>query len=35
MGWEIESIRNNEQLFMTADLEKVRNKTYELVISGN
>jgi hypothetical protein len=35
MGWQIESIRNNEQLFMIADLQKVRNKTYELVISGN
>ncbi|MCI0450658.1 MAG: hypothetical protein L0Y79_12925 [Chlorobi bacterium] len=33
MGWQIESIRNNEQLFMKADLEKVRNQTYELVIS--
>jgi hypothetical protein len=34
MGWQIESIRNNEQLFMIAELEKVRNQTYELVISG-
>jgi hypothetical protein len=34
MGWEIESIRNNKELFMTADLEKVRNRTYDLVISG-
>ena len=34
MGWQIESIRNNKELFMIADLEKVRNQTYELIISG-
>lgn len=34
MGWKIENIRNNEELFMIADLEKVRNRTYELVIAG-
>jgi hypothetical protein len=34
MGWEIQSIRNDKELFMIADLEKVRNQTYELVISG-
>jgi hypothetical protein len=34
MGWQIDSIRNNKELFMTADLEKVRNRTYDLVISG-
>lgn len=33
MGWQIESIRDDKELFMTADLEKVRNRTYELVIS--
>ena len=33
MGWEIQTIRNNKELFMTADLEKVRNKTYDLVSS--
>lgn len=34
MGWKIDSIRNNEDLFMIADLEKVRNQTYELVLAG-
>ncbi len=34
MGWEIQSLRNNKELFMIADLEKVRNQTYELVIKG-
>src|SRR4030095_492479 len=34
MGWQIESIRNNKELFMIADLEKVRNQTYKLVITG-
>jgi hypothetical protein len=34
MGWQIESIRNNKELFMIADLEKVRNRTYELVLEG-
>lgn len=35
MGWEIQSIRNNKELFMIADLEKVRNRTYELLINPN
>ncbi len=35
MGWKIDSIRNNKELFMTADLEKVRDKTYDLLIKGN
>jgi len=34
MGWEIQSIRNNKELFMIADLKKVRNQTYELILSG-
>jgi len=34
MGWQIENIRNNKELFMIADLEKVRNQTYELLIKG-
>ena len=34
MGWEIQSIRNDKELFMIADLEKVRNQTYELIIKG-
>lgn len=34
MGWQIESIRQDIELFMKADLIKVRNQTYELVISG-
>lgn len=34
MGWKIDSIRNNKELFMLADLEKVRNQTYELVLAG-
>jgi len=33
MGWQIDSLRNNKELFMIADLEKVRNQTYELVLS--
>ena len=33
MGWQIENIRNNRELFMVADLEKVRNQTYKLVLS--
>ncbi|MGH2574544.1 MAG: hypothetical protein ACRDFC_02470 [Ignavibacteria bacterium] len=33
MGWEIQSIRDEKQLFMKADLEKVRNRTYELIIN--
>ena len=35
MGWEIQTIRNNKELFMTADLEKVRNKTYTLLTQKN
>lgn len=31
MGWEIQSLRNNKELFMKADLEKVRNRTYDLI----
>lgn len=34
MGWQIDSIRNDKELFMLADLEKVRNQTYKLYISG-
>lgn len=34
MGWKIENIRNNEELFMIADLETVRNQTYKLVLAG-
>lgn len=34
MGWQIDSIRNNKELFMLADLEKVRTRTYELVLAG-
>lgn len=31
MGWEIQSIRNNKDLFMLAKLENVRNRTYKLL----
>ena len=31
MDWEIQSIRNNRDLLMKADLEKVRNKTYSII----
>jgi hypothetical protein len=34
MGWQIEKVRDNIELFMTADLVKVRNQTYELVLAG-
>jgi|SRR3990170_5202431 len=34
LGWEIQSIRNNKELLMRCDLEKVRNKAYELIIAG-
>lgn len=34
MGWQITHIRDNKQLGMKADLIKVRNQTYDLVISG-
>jgi hypothetical protein len=34
MGWQIESLRNNRDLFMIADIEFVRNRTYELLNSG-
>ena len=34
MGWEIQSIRNGKELFMTADLEKVRNRTYNLIMNN-
>jgi hypothetical protein len=33
MGWQIESMRKDNELFMKADLEKVRNQTYELIIN--
>jgi hypothetical protein len=34
MGWKIENLRNNKELFMIADLEYVSNRAYELVLSG-
>lgn len=34
MGWMIDHIREDVELGMTADLEKVRNQTYELVVAG-
>ncbi len=34
MGWQIENIRNEKDLFMKADLQKVRDKTYELVLAN-
>jgi len=34
MGWEIQSVRNEKELFMIADLEKVRNQTYNLIMSN-
>ncbi len=34
MGWEIQSIRNNNELFMIANLEKVRNRTYNLILNN-
>ena len=34
MGWQIHSIRNDRDLMMIADLEKVRNQTYNLIIEG-
>jgi hypothetical protein len=34
MGWQIKNLRNNIELFMTADLEYVRNRAYEFVFSG-
>jgi hypothetical protein len=35
MGWQIEKVRDNKiELSMTADLVKVRNQTYELVLAG-
>jgi hypothetical protein len=33
MGWEIQSIRNDKELFMDANLVKVRNRTYELLLN--
>ena len=35
MGWEVQSIRNNHDLFMIANLVKVRNQTYELIKKEN
>jgi hypothetical protein len=32
MGWEIQNIRNNKDLYMTARIDKVRNQTYDLVL---
>lgn len=34
MGWRITHIRDDQELGMTAELEKVRNITYELLLSG-
>lgn len=34
MGWQIESLRNDKDLFMVADIENVRNRTYELLLKG-
>lgn len=34
MGWQITHIRNDMELGMTADLVKVRNRTYDLILSG-
>jgi hypothetical protein len=34
MGWKIELIRNNTDLFMLAEMEEVRNKVYQMYISG-
>lgn len=34
LGWEIQSIRNDKELLMRCNLEQVRNKAYELVLSG-
>jgi Acetyltransferase (GNAT) family len=33
MGWQIELLRNNRDLFMIADIKYVMNRTYELLIS--
>ena len=35
MGWEIQNIRNNKDLFMKANLIKVRNQTYNLITKEN
>ncbi|MBZ0202745.1 MAG: hypothetical protein IT281_01810 [Ignavibacteria bacterium] len=34
MGWQIEDLRNKQELYMTADLKSVRNKTYQLILTG-
>lgn len=34
MGWKIHSIRNERDLMMTANLEKVRNQTYGLLLNN-
>ncbi len=34
MGWNITHIRNNQELGMSAELDKVRNRTYDLILSG-
>lgn len=33
MGWKIQSIRNKHDLLMTADLQEVRDRTYNLLIT--
>lgn len=32
MGWEIQSIRNYKEVLLQANIEKVRNSTYDLII---
>ncbi|MBZ0202757.1 MAG: hypothetical protein K8I03_07060 [Ignavibacteria bacterium] len=34
MGWQITHIRDEQELGMSAELEKLRNQTYELIQSG-
>ncbi len=34
MGWKIESIRDNKEVFMKAELTTVRRKAYDLILSG-
>jgi hypothetical protein len=33
MGWQIENVRNNKELFMIADLQFARDRTYDLLLS--
>jgi hypothetical protein len=35
MGWEIQSVRNNKDLLLRANLESVRNTIYEILIQSN